>query len=194
MAPGAGQVSLVVRSQLGLAERLGVLAMDDCGPASLATAATALGLNTSTKQGHKACEQAGRVDTPTGAEGTSAAQVRDAAKILGLKARIVYDWSAVSNQVKSGAMLILNIQASQRSVPDSLRSAWQRKDWAKRPLNSYGHWVVLAYENGSWAYACPTMLEGKPGRIATPAEVKTLRDSKGDAGFPTPPAMIVITK
>ncbi len=76
---------LKVRSQLGLAERLGVKAMDDCGPASLATAATALGIDTSTKQAHKACEQAGRVDTPTGAEGTSAAQHQEhlAARDLG---------------------------------------------------------------------------------------------------------------
>jgi hypothetical protein len=39
--------------------------------------------------------------------------VRDAAKILGLKGRIVYDWSEASNQVKAGSVLILNIQASQ---------------------------------------------------------------------------------
>lgn len=185
---------LTVRSQLGLAERLGVRAMDDCGPASLATAATALGVDTSTKQAHKACEQAGRVDTPTGAEGTSAAQVRDAAKILGLKARIVYDWSEASNAVKAGGILILNIQASQKVVPDRLRSKWQRDDWSKRPLNSYGHWVVLAYDNSTWQYACPTMQEGKPGRWALPEEVKTLRDSKGAAGFPTPPAMVLISK
>jgi hypothetical protein len=181
-----------VRSQLGLAERLGVKAMDDCGPASLATAATHLGLNTTTKQAHKACEQAGRRDTPTGAEGTSARQVRDAAKILGLKSRIVYDWRDASNLVKEGDVLILNIQASQRSVADHLRSAWQRAYWKKQPLATYGHWVVLAYDAQGWMYACPTMKEGNPGRRPTPAEVKTLRDSKGDAGFPTPPAMVVI--
>lgn len=185
---------LKVRSQLGLAERLGVKAMDDCGPASLATAATALGIDTSTKAAHKACEQAGRVDTPTGAEGTSAAQLRDAAKILGLKPRIVYDWSEASNQVKAGSVLILNIQASQKVLHERLRSKWQRDDWAKRPLNAYGHWVVLAYDNSTWQYACPTMQEGKPGRYAMPDEVKTLRDSKGNAGFPTPPAMVLISK
>jgi len=185
---------LKVRSQLGLAERFGVKAMDDCGPASLATAATALGVDTSTKQAHKACEQAGRVDTPTGAEGTSAAQVRDAAKILGLKARIVYDWSEASNETKAGSILILNIQASQKVVPDRLRSKWQRDYWRKQPLATYGHWVVLAYSNSTWEYACPTMQEGKEGRWALPEEVKTLRDSKGNAGFPTPPAMVLISK
>ena len=185
---------LTVRSQLGLAERLGVKAMDDCGAASLATAATALGLDTSTKAAHKACEQAGRVDTPTGAEGTSAAQLRDAAKILGLKPRIVYDWSEASNQVKAGSVLILNIQASQKVLPERLRSKWQRDYWAKQPLATYGHWVVLAYDNSTWQYACPTMQEGKPGRYAMPDEVKTLRDSKGNAGFPTPPAMVLISK
>ena len=185
-------MSLIVRSQLGLAERLGVKAMDDCGPASLATAATFVGLDTSTKQAHAACAQAGRVDTPTGAEGTSAAQLAKAGKILGLNARSVYDWSEASNQVKNGAALVLNIQASQKSVPERLRSKWQRDFWAKRPTETYGHWVVLVWENDGWAYACPTMQEGKPGRAATPAEVKTLRDSKGEAGFPTPPAMILI--
>ncbi len=187
-------MSLVVRSQLGLAERLGVKAMDDCGPASLATAATYLGLSTSTKQAHKACEQAGRRDTPTGAEGTSAKEVRDAAKILGLKARIVYDWSEASNLVKQGAALILNIQASQRSVSESLRSKWQRDYWRKQPLATYGHWVVLAHNGTGWDYACPTMQEGKPGRSATPEEVRALRDSKGQAGFPTPPAMIIVSR
>ncbi len=187
-------MSLVVRSQLGLAERLGVKAMDDCGPASVATAATYLGVNTSTKQAHKACEQAGRRDTATGAEGTSAAQVRDAAKILGLKARIVYDWSQASNEVKGGAALILNIQASQRSVDEPLRSKWQRDYWRKQPLASYGHWVVLAHDGTGWQYACPTMQEGKPGRSATPEQVRTLRDSKGQAGFSTPPAMIVVSR
>jgi hypothetical protein len=185
---------LKVRSQLGLAERLGVKAMDDCGPASLATAATALGIDTNTKAAHKACAQAGRVDTPTGAEGTSAKQVRDAAKILGLKARIVYNWSEASNEVKAGSILILNIQASLKVVPDRLRSKWQRDYWRKQPLATYGHWVVLAYSNSTWAYACPTMKEGVSGRWATPDEVKVLRDSKGNAGFPTPPAMVLISK
>jgi len=185
---------LKVRSQLGLAERLGVKAMDDCGPASLATAATALGVDTSTKQAHKACEQAGRIDTPTGAEGTSAAQLRDAANILGLKGRIVYDWSDASNQVKGGSIMILNIQASQKVVPDRLRSKWQRDYWRKQPLATYGHWVVLAHDGTGWQYACPTMREGNPGRWAMPEEVKALRDSKGNAGFPTPPAMVLISK
>lgn len=185
-------MSLIVRSQLGLAERFGVKAMDDCGPASLATAATYVGLPTTTKQAHTACAQAGRVDTPIGAEGTSAAQLVKAGKILGLNTRSVYDWSEASNQVKNGAALILNIQASQKVLPDHLRSKWQRDYWKKQPLATYGHYVVLAYENGEWLYACPTMQEGKPGRSATPAEVKVLRDSKGEAGFPTPPAMILV--
>lgn len=185
-------MSLIVRSQLGLAERLGVKAMDDCGPASLATAATYLGLDTSTKQAHKACEQAGRVDTPTGAEGTSARQLVDAAKILSLKARVGYDWSEVSNQVKNGAAMILNIQASLKSVDEPLRSKWQRDYWAKQPLATYGHWVVLTHDGTDWQYVCPTMQEGKPGRVATPEQVKTLRDSKGKAGFPTPPAMVLV--
>jgi len=187
-------VSLIVRSQLGLAERLGVKALDDCGPASLATAATYLGVPTTAKQAHKACEQAGRVDTPTDAEGTSARELVKAGKILGLATKNVYDWSEASNQVKQGAALILNIQASQKVVPEHLRSKWQRDDWKRRPLNSYGHWIVLVWQDGGWAYACPTMQEGKPGRSATPAEVKTLRDSKGEAGFPTPPAMVLVSR
>ena len=185
-------MSLIVRSQLGLAERLGVKAMDDCGPASLATCATYLGLPTTTKQAHKACAQAGRVDTPTGAEGTSARELAKAGQILGVHSRVAYDWSEVSNQVKGGAAMILNIQASQKSVPEGLRSKWQRDYWKKQPLATYGHYIVLVWENGGWLYACPTMQEGKPGRAATPEEVKTLRDSKGEAGFPTPPAMILI--
>lgn len=185
-------MSLIVRSQLGLAERLGVKAMDDCGPASLATAATYLGIDTATKQAHKACAQAGRVDTPTGAEGTSARQLVDAAKVLGLKARVAYDWSEVSNQVKNGAALILNIQASQKAVDEPLRSKWQRDYWRKHPLATYGHWVVLAHNGTGWLYACPTMQEGKPGREATTDQVRTLRDSKGEAGFPTPPAMVLV--
>lgn len=187
-----GTRKMIVRSQLGLAERLGVKAMDDCGPASLATAATELGINTSTKRAHKACADAGRVDTPTGAEGTSARQLRDAAKILNLKARIVYDWSDASNSVKSGKILILNIQASQKVVPEHLRSKWQRGYWKKQPLATYGHWVVLAHDGTSWLYACPTMKEGNEARRATPAEVRVLRDSKGNAGFSTPPAMVLI--
>lgn len=190
MANGTGK--MIVRSQLGLAERLGVKAMDDCGPASLATAATALGINTSTKQAHKACADAGRVDTPTGAEGTSAKHLRDAAKILNLKARIVYDWSDASNSVKTGRILILNIQASQKVVPEHLRSKWQRDYWKKQPLATYGHWVVLAHDGTSWLYACPTMKEGNEARRATPDEVRVLRDSKGNAGFSTPPAMVLI--
>lgn len=185
-------MTLTVRSQLGLAERLGVKAMDDCGPASLATAATFLGLPTTTKEAHKACAQAGRVDTPTGAEGTSAAQLAKAGKFLGLNARNVYDWSEASNQVKNGAALILNIQASQTAVPEHLRSKWQRDYWRKNPHATYGHWVVLAWDGTGWQYACPTMQEGKPGRSATPQEVRTLRDSKGAAGFPTPPAMVLV--
>lgn len=185
-------MSLIVRSQLGLAERLGVKAMDDCGPASLATAASFLGVPTTTKQAHAACAQAGRVDTPTGAEGTSAKELAKAGQILGVHSRVAYDWSEVSNHVKSGAVVILNIQASQKSVPEHLRSKWQRDFWKKRPTETYGHWIVLAWENDGWAYACPTMQEGKPGRAATPNDVKTLRDSKGEAGFSTPPAMILI--
>jgi len=185
-------VSLIVRSQLGLAERLGVKAMDDCGPASLATCATFLGLPTTTKQAHAACAQAGRVDTPTGAEGTSAKELAKAGQILGVHSRVGYDWSEVSNQVKGGAAMILNIQASQKVVPEHLRSKWQRDYWKKQPLATYGHYIVLVWENDGWVYACPTMQEGKPGRAVTAAEVKTLRDSKGEAGFPTPPAMILI--
>ena len=154
------EVSLIVRSQLGLAERLGVKAMDDCAPASLATCATYVGLPTTTKQAHKACADAGRVDTPTGAEGTSARELAKAGKILGLNARSVYDWSEASNQVKNGGALILNIQASQKSVPDHLRSKWQRDYWKKQPLATYGHYVVLVWENDGWVYACPTMQEG----------------------------------
>ena len=187
-----GTRKVIVRSQLGLAERFGVKAMDDCGPASLATAATALGINTSSDAAHKACAAVGRVDTPTGAEGTSAKQLRDAAKILNLKARIVYDWSDASNSVKSGSILILNIQASQKVVPDRLRSKWQRDYWKKQPLAAYGHWIVLAHNGAEWLYACPTMKEGNEARIATAEEVKTLRDSKGNAGFSTPPAMVLI--
>ena len=82
--------------------------------------------------------------------------------------------------------------ASIKSVPEHLRSKWQRDYWKKQPLATYGHYVVLVYENDGWVYACPTMQEGKPGRSATPAEVKVLRDSKGEAGFPTPPAMILV--
>jgi transposase len=188
------EVKLIVRSQLGLAERLGVKAMDDCGPASVATAATYLGTNTSTKQAHAACAAVGRVDTATGAEGTSAAQVRDAAKLIGLKARIVYDWSQASNEVKQGAALILNIQASQRSVAEPLRSKWQRDYWKKQPLATYGHWVTLTHDGVGWEYACPTMQEGKPGRVATSEQVRLLRDSKGQAGFSTPPAMIIVKR
>ena len=187
-------MSLVVRSQLGLAERLGVKALDDCGPASLATAATYLGLSTSTKQGWDACRLAGRVDTPDKGEGTSAKQVRDAAKVLGLGARIVYEWAQVSSQVKAGAALILNIQASTGVLPDTLRSKWQRADWRKHPQNTYGHWVVLTHNGVDWFYACPTMVEGEPGRVLTPDQVRALRDSKGQAGFSTPPAMVVISR
>jgi hypothetical protein len=106
----------------------------------------------------------------------------------------VYDWSQASNEVKSGAVLILNIQASQRSVDEPLRSKWQRDYWRKQPLASYGHWVVLAHDGTGWQYACPTMKEGNPGRSATPAQVRTLRDSKGQAGFSTPPAMIIVKR
>jgi hypothetical protein len=88
--------------------------------------------------------------------------------------------------------LILNIQASVKCVPEHLRSKWQRDYWKKQPLATYGHYIVLVWENDGWVYACPTMQEGKPGRSATPAEVKVLRDSKGEAGFPTPPAMILV--
>ena len=77
-------------------------------------------------------------------------------------------------------------------MPEGLRSKWQRDYWKKQPLATYGHYIVLVWENDGWLYACPTMQEGKPGRSATPDEVKTLRDSKGEAGFPTPPAMILI--
>jgi hypothetical protein len=185
---------MIVRSQLGLWERVGVKALDDCGPASVATAATYLGKDTTTKQGWEACRLAGRVDTPDKAEGTSAKQVRDACKALGLKATVVYDWSAASTAVKAGAALILNIQASQLAIPNHLRSGWQKKDWAKRPGNNYGHWVTLSHNGTEWRYACPTMAEGRESFPLLPDEVKTLRDSKGAAGFPTPPAMIVVTK
>ena len=190
MASGA-EVKLVVRSQLGLAERLGVKAMDDCGPASLATAATYLGRDTSTKEAHGACATVGRKDTPTGAEGTSAAEVRDAAKVLGLRARIVYDWGQVTLRVKEGAALILNIQASEAVVDASIRSKWQRDYWRKNPRSSYGHYVVLVYSETGWEYACPTMREGNPGRALTIEQVRTLRDSKHKAGMM--PAMIVIS-
>ena len=183
-----------VRSQLGLLERIGVKALDDCGPASVAMATTWLGKDTSTKQGWEACKAAGRVDTPDKAEGTSAAQIRGACKILGLDAKIVYRWFEASAAVKVGSILILNIQASQQSVPSHLRSGWQKKDWAKRPLNSYGHWVTLAHDGVEWIYACPTMVEGRPAFRLIPDEVKTLRDSKEQAGFPPPPAMIVVSK
>jgi hypothetical protein len=184
---------MIVRSQLGLIERL-TGTIDDCGPASLATAATELGVDTSSKQAHKACAAVGRKDTAMGAEGTSAAQLRDAAKVLGLKSRIVYHWSEASSKVKSGMILILNIQASQKVVPDNLRSKWQRDFWRKYPTTTYGHWIVLSYQNAQWLYACPTMKEGVQARIATPQEVRVLRDSKGDAGFPTPPAMVLIDR
>jgi hypothetical protein len=187
-------VNYPVRSQLGLLERLGVKALDDCGPASVAMAATWLGKDTSTKQGWEACKQAGRVDTPDKAEGTSAAQVRSACKNLGLNAKIVYRWFEASAAVKDGSVLILNIQASQDAIPPHLRSGWQKKDWAKRPTNTYGHWVVLAYDGVEWLYACPTMVEGRPAFRLIPDEVKALRDSKQKAGFQPPPAMIVVSK
>lgn len=183
-----------VRSQLGLLERLGVKALDDCGPASIAMAATWLGKNTSTKGGWEAAKAAGRVDTPDKAEGTSAKQVRDACKILGLKTRIVYNWPEVSAAVKSGSVLILNIQASTAAIPSHLRSGWQKKHWAKHPTATYGHWVALAHDGSEWLYACPTMVEGRPAFRLIPDEVKALRDSKEKAGFPPPPAMIVVSK
>jgi hypothetical protein len=168
--------------------------MDDCGPASVAMAVTWLGKDTSTKQGWEACRLAGRVDTPDKGEGTSAKEVREAAKSLGLKAKIAYDWTEVSSAVKAGAVLILNIQASPSVIPTHLRSGWQKKDWAKRPTNTYGHWVVLAHDGVEWLYACPTMVEGRPAFRLIPDEVKVLRDSKEKAGFRTPPAMIVVSK
>ena len=183
-----------VRSQLGLWERVGVKALDDCGPASVAMAATWLGKDTSTKQGWDACKAAGRVDTPDKAEGTSAKQVQDALRILGLDAQVVYRWAPSSLTAKAGGVLILNIQASQAIIPDHLRSGWQKKDWAKRPGNTYGHWVTLAHDGADWLYACPTMVEGRPAMRVTPEEVQALRDSKEKAGFPPPPAMIVVKK
>lgn len=183
-----------VRSQLGLLEKIGVKALDDCGPASVAMAATWLGKDTSTKQGWQACKAAGRVDTPDKAEGTSAKQVRDALQILGLNAEIVYRWTPASSAAKSGNVVILNIQASQEVIPPHLRSGWQKKDWAKRPNNAYGHWVVLAHDGTEWLYACPTMVEGRPAMRALPEEIQALRDSKEKAGFPPPPAMIVVKK
>jgi len=187
-------VTYPVRSQLGLLERVGVKALDDCGPASVAMAATWLGKNTSTKQGWEACRQAGRVDTPDKAEGTSAKQVAEALRILGLKAQVVYRWTPASSTAKSGGVVILNIQASPSVIPEHLRSGWQKKDWAKRPTNTYGHWVALAHDGTNWLYACPTMVEGRPAMIATSEEIQALRDSKERAGFPPPPAMIAVTK
>ena len=184
---------MIVRSQLGLIERL-TGTIDDCGPASLATAATELGVDTSSKQARKACAAVGRKDTETSAEGTSASQLRDAGKLLGLKTRIVYHWSEASNKAKAGSILILNIQASQKVVPDRLRSKWQRNYWRNKPTATFGHWVVLRHDGKGWLYACPTMKEGEPARYAMPDEVKVLRDSKGNAGFPTPPAMVLVSK
>lgn len=185
-------MTMIVRSQLGLVERL-TGTIDDCGPASIATAATALGIDTSTKQAWRAAKSIGRVDTPTGSEGTSARQVVDTCKALGLKARVEYQWADAAEEVRLGAMLILNIQAGSW-LPAHLRSAWQVKFWKKRPTETYGHWVVLAHDGVGWLYACPTMKEGEPARRVVLSEVKALRDSKGVAGYPTPPAMIVVKR
>lgn len=185
-------MTLIVRSQLGLVERL-TGTIDDCGQASCATAATALGIDTTTKQAWQASKSIGRVDTERGSEGTSARQIVDTCKVLGLKARIEYQWADVVEEVRAGAMLILNIQAG-AWIPAHLQSAWQRKFWKKRPTETYGHWVVLAHDGVGWLYACPTMKEGSPARRVVLSEVKALRDSKGAAGFPTPPAMIVVKR
>lgn len=183
-------MTLVVRSQLGLIERL-TQTLDDCGPASVAAAASALGVPTSSKQGWQACKAIGRVDTETKAEGTSAKQIVLACRELGLKARVVYKWQEASSAVKEGAALILNIQAGPW-MPEDMRSDWQRRNWRRHPANSYGHWVTLTYEQGLWRYVCPTMTEGKPAKVVTSEQVRMLRDSKEKAGFPAPPAMIVV--
>jgi hypothetical protein len=185
-------MTLTVRSQLGLIERL-TGTIDDCGPASVAMAATALGVDTSTKDAWKAARSIGRVDTKQGAEGTSARQVVDTCKALGLKARIEYQWANAAEDVRLGAILILNIQAG-AWIPRHLQSAWQVKHHKKHPTDTYGHWVVLAHDGIGWLYACPTMKEGEPGRRVVVSEVKALRDSKGTYGFPTPPAMIVVKR
>lgn len=185
---------MIVRSQLGLAERLGVKALDDCGPASVATAATYLGRNTTTKEGWEACRAIGRIDTSDKAEGTSARQVRDALLHLGLKAEIAYRWGTASDAVKAGAALILNIQASEKAIPTHLRSGWEKRHWARNPGDTFGHWITLAHDGVEWLYACPTMVEGRAAFRLIPDEVKALRDSKEAAGFAPPPAMIIVRK
>jgi hypothetical protein len=184
-------MTLVVRSQLGLIERL-TGTIDDCGPASVAAACSALGVPTTTKQGWQACKDVGRVDTDQKAEGTSAREVILAVRRLGLRAKPAYAWKDASDAVKAGAALILNIQAGPW-MPEEMRSDWQRRDWKRRPTNSYGHWVTLTYEDGSWRYVCPTMTEGKPAKVITSEQVRMLRDSKAKAGFSSPPAMVVVS-
>lgn len=168
--------------------------MDDCGPTSLAMAvgwATQYELFPTAQEGWEMAEKAGRADRPDKPDPTTFKQLIKAAKKFGMATEYVRSCPDMTKKAKAGAAIILNIQASEVSIPARAISKWQKRTFKAQPKNfSYGHYVVLAWVDG-WYYACPTMNEKKEQAVKlSQAEVDILALSK--AVFP-PPA-IAVTK
>jgi hypothetical protein len=183
---------LVVRSQLPHEETGGIL--DDCGPASAACAASwVTGKDISAGEGIAAKKRAtGAPDRPGVSDnGSSLAQLAKTVKELGARSRYPDDWQDATQAAKTGAALIINVQAP-RGYPDQALSKWHRnwvKYWNKHdPLAAsagYGHMIAVAFDSViGWQLADPTFSgkgKEKHAAVVSAQDVRAVASGKGDA-------------
>ena len=191
---------LKVFSQLPYAEKGGLI--DDCGPSALACAIyhSSRGAQNPGVDGTlAAAARAGRKDTDGKSEGTTFAQIVQAAKFLDASLTVAPNWTKAVAAMKTGKAVCIAFRAA-IATPKNAISIWQKGSMKRHPGHTYGHFATLAIIDGQFVFADPTM-SGKGseqfGVVITAAEAKTLAHwgtGETNANRPTPMAWICTTK
>lgn len=181
-------MKIYVRSQLPYIEKGGIL--DDCGPSSLAAAASwahKYDKDFTAGEGIEAANETGRVDKDGVSDGgTNLSQLAKAAKKLDCDARYPSDWVDVINSAKKGHAIIVNVEAPKGYPETALAiNAFAKKLKGKKM--TWGHMIcVVFHEAVGWQMADPTQTgKGKEkfGAIISEADFKAIASSKGDAPY-----------
>jgi hypothetical protein len=168
--------------------------MDDCAWASLAAIANHItGSNLDCGDGIAIGEKVGRHDRDGKGDGSSLAQMKKAAPLVGLKARYPKSWDdVVAALANPDCALALSVQQP-IGYPDSVMpiSKWHKNSWApwakvhdpKGFKSGYGHLTAAAGHATGAQWACPTRSGKGAEALAQPLSVDDLRkiaSSHGD--------------
>ena len=181
-------MKLQVKSQLPHIEKGGIL--DDCGPSSVAAAASWVHKyekDFSALDGIEAANESGRVDKDGVSDGgTNLSQLAKYSKKLDCDARYPSDWVDVVNSAKKGHAIIVNVQAP-AGYPETAMAVNAFAKKLKSKKMTWGHMVCVAYHEAvGWQLSDPTQSgKGKEkfAAIISEADFKAIASSKGDAPY-----------